>query len=147
MIDLLSNLVQYFHMQVVRYSAAAIFGAPIEKIDPENNEGLVGLVRRYGIEPEAVPTEPTDITPYYWMTNSMIFFASQPDPGGPAVIDLFPKHDGADTLSFMNAEGYTTISTGVRRLEIPTLQPTLAIIGSSPRFAGQLCVHEVITAV
>lgn len=135
-------------MRIYRYSAVNMFGIPLdnpEKITQE--DGLVKILDSYGIEPEPVPSDPTNITPYYWKNNNLVYFTSRADPDGPVVIDLLPKHADVEAYLMGRVGPAVVVASGIRRIEIPTDQDSMAIIGAgSPRFAGQLCLHEFITA-
>ncbi len=128
-----------------RYSAVKQFGVPID-IDNARPAALdvEKLMRMYDIEPEEVPTESTDITPYYWQNPAFQYFASMAHPEGPAIVELLPRH--TDSSNFVT-RGRLVVATEVRQIEIPNQQEALAIVGPGPRFAGQLCIHEAIVYV
>jgi len=129
-----------------RYSAKDIFGAPLEiGFDPKNPRILVDLMEAYSIEPQDVPSDSTDITPYYWRRPAFKYFLSLPHPEGPAVVELLPNNDDSETYAIENVPDFgLCVEQGIRRIEIPTEQPGMAIIGPSPRFSGKICVHELV---
>ena len=134
-------------MRFDRYSAVGIFGAPIDKgIDPSDREPLVRLMNNYGIEAHPVPQDSTDITPYYWRNPMFRYFLSMAHPEGPAIVELLPRHDDSMTLEIGQIAGIGyCIKDEVRKVEVPTDQRALAIVGPSPRFPGEFCVHELVT--
>ncbi|MDQ5913838.1 MAG: hypothetical protein QG623_457 [Patescibacteria group bacterium] len=77
-------------MGLYRYSAIGTFGIPLTegniKTLGDDSDGLFKILDANDLEPQAVPTEPTDITPYYWDKNNMIYIASLAHPEGPAAI-------------------------------------------------------------
>ncbi len=131
-----------------RYSAVPMFGVPIgrgELADP-GNDAAIGLMRRYSIDPQPVPRERTCITPNYFTSNKFLAYVQLMHPEGPVVVDLVPKELGFTTikLNVLPGLGFATATTGITRIELPTDQPGFAMVGGSPRFPGQLCLHEVI---
>jgi hypothetical protein len=134
-------------MKIVRYSAIENFGVPIDS--PEHvgsTQRLMDLMRAYSIEGKEIPTELTDITPYYWRNPTFRYYLSRRSINGPAVIDLMPRYNDSATTTFESIAPGINISgfTEKRTYEIPTYKGAMAIIGPGPRFIGQLCVHELI---
>ena len=132
-------------MRFVRYSAVPQFGVPVDNMESLSNAGsMIRLMEAYSIEPVEIPTEPTDITPYYWRTPDFRYFASLAHPEGPAVVDMLPNKDGAENYTFGLIPG--VVIEGMRRTEVPTDVAGQAIVGPSPRFPDLLiCMHELIT--
>jgi len=136
-----------FSMTLERYSAVEMFGVPIEKGGEASNEHMLELMLAYNIDPQAVPAEPTDITPYYWQNSNLLYYAALLHPEGPAVVDLLPRHADSETYLVLQKLGNCAVGlqvTEVRRIEIPTNQQALAIAGPGPRFPDRICVHELI---
>lgn len=133
-------------MSLQRYSAVHMFGAPIEGIEGRDGSQLVDLMAAYNIEPQEVPTEPTDITPYYWMNPNFRYFVSMAHPEGPAIVDLLPRHTDTEMylLQRIGGKAVGLHLPDVRHIEIPTDEISLAIVGPSPRFPDKLNVHELI---
>jgi hypothetical protein len=133
-------------MRFHRYSAADMFGAPLDNIDEQNGPGVLkDLMEAYGIEPTEVPAEPTDITPPYWLKPAFRYFLSMAHPEGPAVLDLLPVSTSSESHLLGTAGPLMFSVKGVRSFEIPNDVPAATIIGPGPRFFGQLCVHELVT--
>lgn len=134
-------------MSLQRYSATHMFGAPIEGVDGHNTRQLVELLAAYDVEPQEVPREPTDITPYYWKNPNFRYYVSLAHPEGPAVVDLLPRHTDIDMYLLQRIGDFAVglQIPDVRHIEIPTDEMGLAIIGPSPRFPDKLNVHELIT--
>jgi hypothetical protein len=134
-------------MQIVRFSAIENFGVPIDKPnDIANSRGLINLMLAYSIAATEVSAELTDITPYYWKNPAFRYYLSRRNSDGPAVIDMMPRHNDSMTEIIGSLIPDITIhgETKKRTYEIPTNEGSMAIIGPGPRFAGQLCVHELI---
>lgn len=134
-------------MRVQRFSAAEQFGVPID----DNRElysvrGLLGLLGRYGVEGTDISDEVTEITPPYWTKNKFTYHLSQARPDGPAVVELRPVYEDAQTIEIlaMTALGDVTVEVDFRRIEVPTDQAAFPLIGPSPRYAGKLCLHEAV---
>lgn len=140
-------------MRVERYSAIEMMGVPIDgKQDDEliySARGLLRLMSRYGIEGTEIPDDLIDITPPYWEKNKFKYMLSRVRPDGPAVVELLPVHSDSQTdLVVAGSTDYVvTTPYHLRRIEIPTDQDAFPLIGPSPRFAGKLCVHEVVSLV
>lgn len=127
-----------------RYSAIPNFGVPVD--NPEairDHLSLIRLMGQYGITAEDVPTDLTDITPYYWPGNPLRFFVSRPKPEGPVELDIMPAEEGVQPL--MAVSGMNVGIIGVKSIKIPDNVPAFAITGRSPRFSDDIvCVHEMI---
>ena len=136
-------------MGLYRYSAIGTFGIPLTegniKTLGDDSDGLFKILDANDLEPQAVPTEPTDITPYYWDKNNMIYIASLAHPEGPAVVDLLPKYTNVESYLMGKIGGIAVTIPGIRHIKVPTDQRAMIIAGGSPRFEGEICLHEVIT--
>jgi hypothetical protein len=143
----LTRLYNNYLMNFRRYSAIDMFGVPLEDTKHLNGRtDLIELMDQYGIEPQAVSSGPLDITPYYWRKNNFRYMMSLPHPEGPIVVDLLPVYEDSEAyLVGEIAHGVGISIPGTRHIEIPTTDETLVIAGGSPRFAGQLCMHELVT--
>lgn len=134
-------------MSLQRYSAVEMFGAPLEGGDGISVAQMLVLMSAYDIEPQEVPSEPTDITPYYWKNPNFRYYVTLAHPEGPAVVDLLPRHVDSDTYLLQKVGDFAVglHVPEVRRIEIPTDEQALAIIGpGSPRFPDKVCLHELI---
>ena len=86
---------------------------------------------------------PTDITPYFWKNSNFRYMLSKPSQN-VAHVDLLPNVKGATTVLMAKNIG---IEVPVRTIRIPTDQDLMVIVGGgSPRFAGEICIFEVITS-
>ncbi len=136
-------------MGIYRYSAIETFGIPLTERDiktlGDDGDGIFKFLDANDLEPQAVTTEPTDITPYYWAKNNMIYIASLAHPEGPAVVDLLPKYTDVESYLMGRVGNIAVTFPGVRHIRVPTDQRTMIIAGGSPRFEGEICLHEVIT--
>lgn len=135
-------------MSLQRYSAVEMFGAPIEGAKGVDAEHLVEVFSSYGIAPQTLPSEPTDITPYYWQNSTFRYYLTLAHPEGPAVVDLLPRHADSETYLLLQHIGDSAINLlipGLRHIEIPTDQQAMALVGPGPRFPDKICVHELIT--
>lgn len=113
---------------------------------PEDADGLLRLLSAYGVEGQDVSKEATDITPYYWKNPTFRYYLSLAHPEGPAVVELLPRHDDSE-IHLLAPLGDSTVGInlpGVRRIEVPTDQDMMAIAGTSPRYPGKFCVHELV---
>ena len=134
-------------MAFQRYSAVEMFGAPIDDgMSPENVDELFGLMAAYGFGGQDISREPTDITPYYWRNPGFRYFLSLAHPEGPALVELLPIRDDSEVarLDVDDDEAALTVLPDKRTIEIPTDTKVYAMIGGSPRFAGKMCLHELI---
>jgi hypothetical protein len=135
-------------MGLYRYSAIETFGIPLTESDVvtlgDGREGLFSILDANDLEPLAVPSEPTDITPHYWGRNNMIYIASLTHPEGPAVVDLLPKYTNVESYLMSKIGSLTVTIPGIRHIRVPTDQRALIIAGGSPRFENKVCLHEVI---
>lgn len=140
-------------MRVERFSAADMMGVPIDgKKDAEllySARGLLSLMSRYQIEGTEISDELTEITPPYWEKNKFKYMLSRVRPDGPAVVELLPVHSDSktDLVVARSWDWVVTTPYHLRRIEIPTGQDAFPLIGPSPRFAGMICVHEVVSLV
>jgi hypothetical protein len=137
-------------MKVQRFSAVEMMGVPIE--DRKllySARGLLSMMSRYSIEGTEIPEELTEITPPYWDKNKYTYWLSQPDPNGPATVEMRPVYDDSQMNIVLGETpaGLVTVPYNLQRMVIPTDQEAFPLIGPSPRFAGQLCVHEVVSLV
>lgn len=132
-------------MTIRRYSAVENFGVPIEKgAFPTDASDILKLMEAYGVEETTVPEDPTDITPYYWSAPELRYFLSRPNSDrDEVVIDFLTVNQNSATVHF----GAPEDEPEMRRLVLPTMQESMAITGASPRFAGQLCIHEAILSI
>jgi hypothetical protein len=134
-------------MNVLRYSAIPKFGVPMDSLkNASGNNQLTALLSAYSIEGMEVTTELTDITPYYWRNPNFRYYLSRENERGPVVVDIMPRHrdSSAFIVTGMGREGLMGIETPDRTIEIPTDQAAMGILGPGPRFAGQICLHELI---
>lgn len=128
-------------------------GVPIDgKKDTEllySARGLLSMMSRYHIEGTEIPDEVTEITPPYWEKNKFKYMMSRVRPDGPAVVELLPVYSDSQTdMVVARSENWVlTTPYHLRRIEVPTDQDAFPLIGPSPRFAGMLCVHELVTIV
>jgi hypothetical protein len=125
-----------------RYSATSVFGIPFNPEDLTVRGKLFELVDAYNIEPQELPTEATDITPYYWQNPSYRYFLSLKEKTGLAIVELMPMNDDSE-LKIYSPE--STGVTPIRTIELPTQQETFLLTGGSPRFKDSLCIHEIVT--
>ena len=137
-------------MLVQRFSAVEMFGAPID--DREllySARGLLSLMSRYSIEGTDVPEELTEITTPYWDKHKYTYWLSRPDASGPATVEMRPVYDDSQMNLVLGETpaGLITVPYSLQRVEVPADQEAFPLIGPSPRFAGQLCVHEVVSLV
>jgi hypothetical protein len=137
-------------MDIVRFSAVEVFGIPIDK--PEtlgSTQRMVKLLGAYSVQPLEITTDVLDITPYYWDNPTFRYFLSRNKEGNSAVVDLMPCRDNssASIITPLSRNLLLEIDTPLRSVEIPTLQETVAILGPSPRFGGQICLHELVAAL
>jgi hypothetical protein len=135
-------------MHVFRYSAVEIFGIAIDSPKQLHPMRALDLMNGYSVDPVEVPVETRDITPYYFRNNKFRYFLSRERPDGPAAVELMPVHHDSEYVS-TTVIGDTLIfeREPVRTLEIPTQLPGFMLVGSSPRFAGQACLHELIVGI
>ncbi|MCA9349149.1 hypothetical protein KC878_03340 [Candidatus Saccharibacteria bacterium] len=134
---------------IARYSAAEMFGAPIDNVANVNLEdgSLIRLMESYDIQPREIPTDPTDITPYYWKRPAFRYFLALAHPEGPATVDMLPVDEDSENYLLLGAEGLgAAVQARVRHIEVPTDQQVVAIIGPGPRFPDKLSVHELIVS-
>lgn len=131
-------------MNVVRFSAIGNFGVPIDsENDIENPARLVALMHSYGIEGTEIATEITDITPFYWKNSVYQYMLSRRNNG--ATVDLLPRHDDSQAYLIGNTNGLDyAAESPVRTYVIPGDIVALPIAGLGPRFAGKICIHELI---
>jgi hypothetical protein len=139
-------------MKVLRFSAIENFGVPLDNPEEVSDiEQLIGLMEAYSIVPQDVSTGMDDETPYYWKNPEFKYFLSRDKEDGPVVIDLMPrKKDSATYLADIDADDpnyLVGLELPLRTIEIPASVPAFAIAGPGPRFAGQLCVHELIAKI
>lgn len=137
-------------MRVQRFSAIEQFGVPVDDEKMLHSaQGMLRLMSQYGIEGTEIPDEVTDITPPYWEKNKFKYMLSRVRPDGPAVVELLPVYSDSQTTLVLgdSPEGLVTVPIQVRRFEIPTDQEAFPVLGPGPRYAGQLCVHELVSIV
>lgn len=136
-------------MKFVRYSASEMFGVPLDNMFEKpgaEQEDFMRLLGYYGIGPQEIEREPVDITPYYWRNPDFRYFLSLAHPEGPAVLEMLPNKDGVENMVRVQVPSYGAVEVeGIRRLEIEAPGAMRVIIGGSPRFQDQLCLHELIT--
>jgi hypothetical protein len=134
-------------MAVHRLSALEIFGIPVDTTADlvKDIPGHVQLYRRYGVEPVLVePTEPTDVTPYYWdEVKKLVRFMLSSSRRGEAVIDVMPMVDDLTMLGYMaNQSMIAAHLTRQRTVRLPQDQPSLVLMGTSPRYPDKKCLVE-----
>lgn len=114
--------------------------------DHSDHNSMAKLMRAYGIEPQDITSKATDITPYYWENPSFRYSTFLAHPEGPIAVEIQPTHQdaGAFFIGRVASAGYLIGETNIRRIEVPSHIPAVAITGSSPRFPDNLCVHELI---
>lgn len=137
-------------MIVQRFSATEMMGAPIDDRNLlYSARGLLSMMNRYSIEGTEIPEELTEITPPYWDKNKYTYWLSRPDPNGPATVEMRPVYDDSqmELVLGQTSAGLTKVPFNLQRMVIPTDQEAFPLIGPSPRFTGQLCVHEVVSLV
>lgn len=135
-------------MSLARYSAVSQFGVPIENpADLKDPDTVLGLMSSYSIEGEEIPREPTDITPYYWRANKFRYYVSLAHPEGPAIVELLPCDADSETYSLAKSRSLDLQLEHVRTIIIPDDQEMMIIGGLGPRYAGCLCIHEVIAQI
>ncbi len=136
-------------MRAVRFSAVEMFGIPLKEPDNLDPRILQGLMSAYSITSQEVPEDPTDITPYYWSDAPSRYFLSKATPPNLAVVEWMPKRTNSTTKVEVMAGSVAIASyeAPIRALYIPTNVENFAITGESPRFAGQTCLHELITLI
>lgn len=137
-------------MNVVRFSAVKSFGVPIESPDhTSSTKKLIALMRSYSAEELDISSEITDITPYYWENTVFRYYLSRRGEEGPAVIELVPRHHDSQAHAISSIAPGLAIGTEfeTRTIVVPTAQEAMAIGGPGPRYAGQVCVHELIAQV
>ena len=134
-------------MPITRYSAAEIFGVPLEnRSDVQNVGTIVAVMKEHGVGGQVVTEEgPENITPPYWR-DPVTYWLKLVSPE-LAEIHILPKDLDAGGYAFTKIGAYTAVFSGVRLIEIPTDQPSVLIASrGSPRYPGQICAHEIITA-
>jgi hypothetical protein len=134
-------------MKVVRFSAVENFGVPIDNPELVNApEKIAALMRAYSVPAKEVAQELTDITPYYWESNSMRYFLSRRGADGPAVVDLMPQHAGATAFMIEDSDTGPRYAGELKpaTIVVPGNIPAFAVAGEGPRFVGQVCIHEFI---
>jgi len=132
-------------MRIERYSATAMFGVPVD--NPANLREPADLLRLFGaydITGQPIATELTDITPYYWQQPQFRYLMSRASANGPVEVDFMPTTDRSEMYLTGIFDEPTLAVQGLRRMVIPTMEPMVVIAGGSPRFVGQVCVHEAI---
>lgn len=107
------------------------------------------MMSRYGIEGTEIPEELTEITPPYWDKNKYTYWMSRPGSDGPATVEMRPVYEDSQMGLVLGETpaGLVTVPYNLQRMVIPTEQEAFPLIGPSPRFTGQLCVHEVVSLV
>jgi hypothetical protein len=134
-------------MNVLRFSAVETFGVPVDSGQQvETPQKTIELMRQYSAHEEEIPADRTDITPYYWENNSMRYFLSSLGATGLAVVEMQPKHEFASAIgvSYSLETGPTMREMEPSTLVIPEDMALFAMAGNSPRFTGQICIHELI---
>lgn len=128
-----------------RYSAVSVFGVPLDNPTAQLSLGGLELVKhmqRYDVQPQPLPSEVTDISPFYGDTARFSYFLSYSEESNVATVELLPRR--ADSQLIQPGLEDNTISD-VRTIHIPTDQEMFALVGPGPRYGGTLCVHELIT--
>lgn len=135
-------------MNVVRYSAVEMFGAPVDEPESLGVPGnALSLMESYNIEPQEIEVDIIDITPSYWNTPKFKYFLSK-KLSGIVEVDLLPIDlDSEAYLIASLTKDIKIVLEGIRHLVIPTDQETMAIAGGSPRFTDKICLHELIATV
>lgn len=136
-------------MEFVRISATNIFGVPIDSTEVLKSSSMaLSWIRQYhGVEEYEVEEGPLDITPHYWMPPVMsprfrYMLSLEPDR---ALVELLPTTYRSVMYQIMPLS--PDVDLDLRTITVPTDQEVVAIIGKGPRYAGQVCVHELIAVV
>jgi hypothetical protein len=135
-------------MQFVRFSAVEQFGVPLGVSEQPDNATVARLLAEYSVEPQEISPELTDITPYYWREPDFRYFLSMSQPEGPAVLDMMPAKRDSTSFDVMEVAGTVfAAERSQRSIVIPTDHDVALITGYSPRYTGQLCIHELIACL
>lgn len=132
-------------MEIKRFSAADIFGIPME--NPESvrtRAGVLALLGAYDIQGQDVPADVIDITPYYWQKHKFNYLMTRQHEDGPAQVEFMPTSANSETYTLA---GRMFVQATVRNIIIPTNQEMFIILGPGPRFGDQVCIHEAIVSV
>jgi hypothetical protein len=132
-----------------RYSAVGIFGVPMD--NPEillvpGGQGIIDLMGQYGVDPQPLAEDITDITPYYATNLQFSYFLHYSKAANLATVELMPRNDRAIVKELYEVTSEAKLDeSDIRTVRIETPKDMFALIKASPRFGSMPCIHELIT--